>query len=604
MAGKIHEKTDFWLNELEPSSFIQNVILHKYSLPFHTPCPPFAAKNNASSRKNYDFVVGAIDELVRKKCVIEVDSVPYCCNPLTVSDRKDKLRLVLDLRHVNKYIQEFSIKYEDLKFVEKIFEQGFYFQTFDLTSGYHHVGINPEHWKYLGFSWTYANGVTIYYVFVVLPFGLSSACYVFTKLLRPLVAKWRGVGIRCLVYLDDGIFGASNELITKIHSNIVLSDLEKAGFTINLKKSVLDPTQESVWLGFIINTRIFKFYVPSEKMEKVTALINTALRLGTASARHISRIAGNIISMETGIGPLARLFTRHMYSFIDNTTIWDKIHTFGQDVTGELLFWVNNLISVNGYSIKPQHAITKIVYSDASDHSYGAFIVEKLGNEIAHGTFSHQEALQSSTFRELSAVSYTLKGFQHLLQNQCVLWHSDSLNTAKIIRNGSPKKHLQTLALDIFRTCLRYDIRLIPKWIPREENELADSISKYSDSDNWGIDNESFDYLQHEFGTFTVDRFADSQNAKTNRFDSRYHTPGAENINTFTSNWREEFNWVCPPISCIATALKHAKICRSTGVLLIPEWKSSYFWPLITPNGRHFYDFIKKSQSTGSVFLQ
>ena len=152
VAGKIHEKCDFWLNELEPSSFIREVIQHKYSLPFHTPCPPFSTKNNASSRKNYDFVIGAIDELIQKKCVIQVESMPYCCNPLTVSDRKNKLRLVLDLRHVNKYIQDFSIKYEDLKYVEKIFEQGFYFETFDLTSGYHHVGINPEHWKHAVFS--------------------------------------------------------------------------------------------------------------------------------------------------------------------------------------------------------------------------------------------------------------------------------------------------------------------------------------------------------------------------------------------------------------------------------------------------------------------
>ena len=57
---------------------------------------------------------------------------------------------------------------------------------FDLKSGYHHVNIWPEHYKFLGFRWD-RNGEVGYYVFTVLPFGLSTACYLFTKLTRPLI---------------------------------------------------------------------------------------------------------------------------------------------------------------------------------------------------------------------------------------------------------------------------------------------------------------------------------------------------------------------------------------------------------------------------------
>ena len=42
-------------------------------------------------------------------------------------------------------------------------------------------------------------------VFTVLPFGLSLACYIFTKILRPVVHYWRAKGLRALVYLDDGL---------------------------------------------------------------------------------------------------------------------------------------------------------------------------------------------------------------------------------------------------------------------------------------------------------------------------------------------------------------------------------------------------------------
>ena len=81
-----------------------------------------------------------------------------------------------------------------------LFQKGDFMFSFDLKSGYHHVDIADIHTKYLGFSWAGK-----YYVFTVFPFGLASACYIFTKLLRPLTQYWRSKGLRILIYLDDGI---------------------------------------------------------------------------------------------------------------------------------------------------------------------------------------------------------------------------------------------------------------------------------------------------------------------------------------------------------------------------------------------------------------
>ena len=47
-------------------------------------------------------------------------------------------------------------------------------------------------------------------MFRVLPFGLSTACYVFTKLLRPPVRRWSSRGLTCIVYIDDGIYAAES----------------------------------------------------------------------------------------------------------------------------------------------------------------------------------------------------------------------------------------------------------------------------------------------------------------------------------------------------------------------------------------------------------
>ena len=57
--------------------------------------PPCYLENN-SVLNNAEFVVMAINELLLNRCVIEVFSRPFCCNPLSVVVGR-KLRLVLDL---------------------------------------------------------------------------------------------------------------------------------------------------------------------------------------------------------------------------------------------------------------------------------------------------------------------------------------------------------------------------------------------------------------------------------------------------------------------------------------------------------------------------
>ena len=100
----------------------------------------------------------------------------------------------------------YTFKYEDLRMLSDILELGFFFVTFDLESGYHHVSIVKNNQQLLGFSWQFLDGIRRYFTFKVLPFGLASACYVFTKLLCPLVAHWQSMGHVSLVYIDGWDF--------------------------------------------------------------------------------------------------------------------------------------------------------------------------------------------------------------------------------------------------------------------------------------------------------------------------------------------------------------------------------------------------------------
>lgn len=98
---------------------------------------------------------------------------------------RGKLRLVINLRYLNQFLWKDKFKNEDLHIAMIMFEKGGYLFAFDPKSGYHHVDMFEPHRQFLGFQLTH-EGNHQFYLFAVLPFGLATACYAFTKLLRPL----------------------------------------------------------------------------------------------------------------------------------------------------------------------------------------------------------------------------------------------------------------------------------------------------------------------------------------------------------------------------------------------------------------------------------
>ena len=109
-----------------------------------------------------------------------------------------------------------------------------------------------------------------------------------------------------------------------------------------------------------------------------------------------------------------------------------------------------------------------------------------------HKNWSSDERLKSSTWRELTAVHLGLDSFKKFISCKSIYWFSDNQSAVHIIENGSEKLVLQAAAIDIFETCLRYDIFSIPRWIPRDNNQAADVISKLIDYDDWFVANQVF----------------------------------------------------------------------------------------------------------------
>ena len=192
VKGNLKRHIKFW-QSIGTSSFILSIINNGYKIPFNTIPPKNVQRNNRSALQYAEFVDQAISHLIQSYRIVRTGKTLHIVNPLSVSVQPSgKLHLILDLRHVNQYVAKNTVKYEDWRTGLTYFKKDYFMISFDLKSGYHHIDIHPESQTFLGFAFT------------VLPFGLTSAPYIFTKCLKPLEKYWRRQGIGIALCLDDG----------------------------------------------------------------------------------------------------------------------------------------------------------------------------------------------------------------------------------------------------------------------------------------------------------------------------------------------------------------------------------------------------------------
>jgi len=145
----------------------------------------------------------------------------------------------------------------------------------------------------------------------VLAFGLSSAPYIFTKLLKPLEKYWRIRGLCIAIFLDDGRATVPDKEGCRIKAQAVRGDLSNAGFVINEEKALWEPTQVLDWLGITWNSLLGTLKIVDHTSHYCTIdrIIEADFRV---SARELASFTVQIISIRPIVGNIGRIMTRHV----------------------------------------------------------------------------------------------------------------------------------------------------------------------------------------------------------------------------------------------------------------------------------------------------
>lgn len=258
-------------------------------------------------------------------------------------------RFILNLKRLNKFIKTEHFKMEDYRTASKLITAHSYMATLDLKDAYFLIPIQISHKKYLRFRYN-----EILYEFNCLPFGLCTAPYVFTKLLKPVMENLRSRGFMSVVYLDDifVIERSFQDCQYNIQSTCEL--LQSLGFILNYEKSCLVPNKDCKFLGFIFDSKNMILKLPSEKKEKIKHRILQILNVNSIKLRNFAKVLGLLVSACPAIRYswlYTKVLERHKYRCLLKNPNYDQMVHIPDSLKIDLKWWLSHI--ENGSSPLP-----------------------------------------------------------------------------------------------------------------------------------------------------------------------------------------------------------------------------------------------------------
>ena len=273
--------------------------------------------------------------------------------------------------------------------------------VFDLKDAYLVVSIAGVDVKFLKFTFQGKH-----YMYVVLPFGLSSAPRKFKKLLKPILSALRHQGIIITVYIDDG--WTKGDTFQEYYQSVrtAMKLFSNMGFLLHPEKSVPMPHQEVAILGFNINSVTMQISISEGKTKVALEVSRNAIKHRRMSIRELARVIGILISLLPAC-PLGRAHYRSLElvklrALMKHGASWDSHCRIDIDSVMDLKWWIRNLPSTCA-PIK-RSAPDMVMFTDASDEGWGAVFQ----GVHTQGRFTLQEQELDINSRELIAMDSCL----------------------------------------------------------------------------------------------------------------------------------------------------------------------------------------------------
>jgi hypothetical protein len=129
-----------------------------------------------------------VEEILKEGVIVEreEEGVQFFNHTFLLKKTKTEYRFILNARQLNRYLIIPHFKLESIGSVLDTIRPGDLMIKFDLKSAYSQVPLAATAIDYLGFEYEGRS-----FVYRALPFGLATAPYIFTKIMKPVISRLR-----------------------------------------------------------------------------------------------------------------------------------------------------------------------------------------------------------------------------------------------------------------------------------------------------------------------------------------------------------------------------------------------------------------------------
>lgn len=576
-ACSLTDCIDNWKNIGAPSQVLEWIV-HGVPLTFVDSSPAFHLDNHKFTPAHTKFVDEELSRLLTSGAIAGSTTRPKCVSPLgVVPKKKNKLRLILDLRQLNSHCVVPKFRYEDISTALELVEPCDSFVTADLKNGFHHLSLRKCDQTYFGFCWKQK-----YYVWRVPPFGWKGSPFYFHKTVRVAITYLRGQGLRITSYVDDFLLLSDSSKINK-DKDLFLTTLSSLGWQLNIEKCKLTPAYKAEYIGFVLDTTsqdgIPRLKVPYTRIRKVRKDMTRLLQSGYVSARRLAVVLGQCVSMARAILP-AKLMLRNAYSLLAKRRDWDSKSLIVDPATRkDLRWWIDSLKTWNGIVLKHRPQATQIS-TDASGSGWGGHLHDL--RLSAHGHWDHTMKQRASNYREIMAVYLSLRSFAPYIKGNAVTVLSDNVTTTAYLNHmGGPRHCMSLVAKAVWALAHKLDISLAVRYLPGKDNVIADTLSRLCDPYEWRLHPRVFNRINKAFGPHSIDRFASLQSTQLPRYNAVCHDPAAEAVDALAQDWSQDINYVNPPWRLLPRVLQLIKDQQATATVIAPRWPSQPWYHIL-----------------------
>ena len=484
-------------------------------------------------------------------------------------------RPIIDLSVLNRSIVSTRFHMETPQSVLRLIRKDDWSVTLDLQDAYLQIPIHPESRKFVRFV---SGGQT--FQFRVLPFGLTTAPQVFTRVMAPVSSIMHRKGYRIIRYLDDWlVLGSSLEELIQAR-DFLLRICTVLGVRINYSKSNLVPSQCLTYLGMVIQTIPLRVFPTEERLRKLSLQLEEFRSSLSHPVQLWLSLLGRMSSLSLLI-PGSRLRMRSLQLVLNQAwkskDLEERI-TWDHSCRGDLQWWSDASNLTPGVPLETPLPDV-FLYTDASDQGWGS----TLENLQASGLWSGEEQQLSINMRELLAVHRALLHFRTQLQGLRIGLFTDNTTTVAYLRKsgGTRSSNLNNVAQDILRLCEKDKIQLFPQFLAGKLNVMADALSRSNQvlGAEWTLCEEVFLEVQHRWSV-TIDLFATHLNHRLPVYFSPVRDPMSAGTDAMLQSWDGMEVYAFPPFAMIQQVLLKLRQCKRVSMTLIaPFWPQRSWFP-------------------------